>query len=86
MQVLGVCSIRIYAKNMGDPYYEPTIVVHDYMHTTHMYAHTHAHTTHTHKSKKAKPLASGHAYPVKQHWDICVPLIVHVGTRSQCRD
>jgi len=28
-QVLGVCSIRIFAKNMGDPYYEPTIVVHD---------------------------------------------------------
>ena len=28
-QVLGVCSIRILAKNMGDPYYEPTIVVHD---------------------------------------------------------
>jgi len=24
-----VCSIRIFAKNMGDPYYEPTIVVHD---------------------------------------------------------
>ena len=21
--------IRIFAKNMGDPYYEPTIVVHD---------------------------------------------------------
>ena len=29
-QVLGVCSIRIFEKNMGDPYYEPTIVVHDY--------------------------------------------------------
>jgi len=28
-QVLGVCSFRIFAKNMGDPYYEPTIVVHD---------------------------------------------------------
>jgi len=28
-QVLGVCSIRIFAKNMGNPYYEPTIVVHD---------------------------------------------------------
>ena len=28
-QVLGVCSIRIFAKNIGDPYYEPTIVVHD---------------------------------------------------------
>ena len=28
-QVLGVCSIRIFAKNMGDPYYELTIVVHD---------------------------------------------------------
>ena len=28
-QVLGVCSIRISAENMGDPYYEPTIVVHD---------------------------------------------------------
>ena len=26
---LGVHSIRIFAKNMGDPYYEPTIVVHD---------------------------------------------------------
>ena len=24
-----MCSIRIFAKNMGDPYYEPTIVVHD---------------------------------------------------------
>ena len=24
-------SIRVFAKNMGDPYYEPTIVVHDYM-------------------------------------------------------
>ena len=22
-------SIRIFAKNMGDPYYEPTTVVHD---------------------------------------------------------
>jgi len=29
MQLLGVCSIRIFAKNMGNPYYEPTIVVHD---------------------------------------------------------
>jgi len=28
-QVLGVCSIRIFAKNIGDPYYEPTIMVHD---------------------------------------------------------
>jgi len=27
--VLDVCPIRIFAKNMGDPYYEPTIVVHD---------------------------------------------------------
>jgi len=26
---LGVCSIRVLAKNHGDPYYEPTIVVHD---------------------------------------------------------
>ena len=26
-----MCSIRIFAKNMGDPYYEPTIVVHDIM-------------------------------------------------------
>ena len=24
-------SIRVFAKNMGDPYYEPTIVVHDIM-------------------------------------------------------
>jgi len=24
-----VCSVRIFAKNIGDPYYEPTIVVHD---------------------------------------------------------
>jgi len=24
-----VCSIRIFAKNIGHPYYEPTIVVHD---------------------------------------------------------
>ena len=22
-------SIRVFAKNMGNPYYEPTIVVHD---------------------------------------------------------
>jgi len=27
--ILGVCSIRVLAKNHGDPYYEPTIVVHD---------------------------------------------------------
>jgi len=27
--ILGVRSIRIFAKNMGDPYFEPTIVVHD---------------------------------------------------------
>jgi len=27
--VLGVCSIRIFAKNIGNPHYEPTIVVHD---------------------------------------------------------
>jgi len=26
---LGVCFIRVLAKNHGDPYYEPTIVVHD---------------------------------------------------------
>jgi len=25
----GVCSFRVFAKNIGDPYYEPTIVVHD---------------------------------------------------------
>jgi len=24
-----VHSIRVFAKNLGDPYYEPTIVVHD---------------------------------------------------------
>jgi len=24
-----VRSIRVFAKNMGDPYYEPTVVVHD---------------------------------------------------------
>jgi len=24
-----VCSIRVFAKNQGNPYYEPTIVVHD---------------------------------------------------------
>ena len=24
-----MCSIRVLAKNHGDPYYEPTIVVHD---------------------------------------------------------
>jgi len=24
-----VCSIRVFAKNLGDPYYEPTIMVHD---------------------------------------------------------
>ena len=29
MQFLGVCSIRVFEKNHGDPYYEPTIVVHD---------------------------------------------------------
>jgi len=28
-QVLGVCSISIFEKIMGDPYYEPTIVAHD---------------------------------------------------------
>jgi len=28
-QVLGVCSIRIFAKKIANPYYEPTIVVHD---------------------------------------------------------
>ena len=27
--LLGVCSIRVFAKNHGNPYYEPTIVVHD---------------------------------------------------------
>jgi len=27
-QVIGVCPIRI-LKNIGNPYYEPTIVVHD---------------------------------------------------------
>ena len=27
--LLGVCSIKVFAKNHGDPYYEPTIVVHD---------------------------------------------------------
>ena len=27
--LVGGCSIRIFAKNMGDPYYEPTIVIHD---------------------------------------------------------
>jgi len=26
-----VHSIRVFAKNMGDPYYGPTIVVHDYV-------------------------------------------------------
>ena len=29
IQVLGVCSIKIFVENMGDPYYEPTIVVND---------------------------------------------------------
>ena len=29
--VLGVCSIRIFAKNIGNPYYKPTIMVHDNM-------------------------------------------------------
>jgi len=24
-------SIRVFAKNLGDPYYEPTIVIHDNM-------------------------------------------------------
>ena len=28
--LLGVCSIRVLAKNHCDPYYEPTIVVHNY--------------------------------------------------------
>ena len=27
--VLGVRSIRVFAKNMGEPYYEPTIMIHD---------------------------------------------------------
>ena len=27
--VLDMCSIRVFAKNKGDSYYEPTIVVHD---------------------------------------------------------
>jgi len=27
-----VCSIRVFAKNLGNPYYEPTIVVHDNEH------------------------------------------------------
>ena len=27
--LLGVCSIRVLGKNHGDPYYEPTVVVHD---------------------------------------------------------
>jgi len=26
-----MCSIRVFAKNLGDPYYEPTIMVHDYI-------------------------------------------------------
>jgi len=26
-----VCSVRIFEKNMGDPYYEPTIMVHNKM-------------------------------------------------------
>jgi len=29
--VSGVCSIKSFCKNMGDHYYEPTIVVHDDM-------------------------------------------------------
>ena len=28
MLLLGVYSIRVFAKNMGDSYYEPTIMVH----------------------------------------------------------
>jgi len=31
MRLLGVRSIRVFPKNMGDLYYEPTIVVHDNM-------------------------------------------------------
>ena len=31
--LLGVCSIRVLVKNHGDPYYEPTIVVHDKDHS-----------------------------------------------------
>ena len=27
----GLRCVRIYAKNIGDPYYEPTIMVHDIM-------------------------------------------------------
>jgi len=27
--LLGVCSIRVLAKNHGDPYYEPKNMVHD---------------------------------------------------------
>jgi len=32
-----VCSIRVFAKNMGDPYYEPTIVVHNTSFDIHPY-------------------------------------------------
>jgi len=39
-QVLGVRSIRIFAKNMGDPYYEPTIVVHDNLFIFYFYKET----------------------------------------------
>ena len=47
--LFGVCSIRVLAKNHGDPYYEPTIVVHD-IHSVQKQTHTksHTHTTHTH--------------------------------------
>ena len=34
--LLGICSIiLVFAKNIGDPYYEPTDVVHDIPHPSH---------------------------------------------------
>ena len=39
--LLGVCSIRVWAKNHGDPYYEPTIAVHDMCLSFHTYVSKH---------------------------------------------
>jgi len=49
--VFGRGSIRVFAANVGNPYYESTIMVHGTH--THTHARTHARThTHTHFSEK----------------------------------
>ena len=35
---LGVCSIRVLSKNHSDPYYEPTIMVHDKNRLRHLWS------------------------------------------------